>query len=170
MITDGDRAQVQLLWDKRFVPKCPGCDQPIRINRKTRQSAMDMTLASADFVGILYEAVQGYCRSCGRYHTARPLEIIEGHAATIFRSDLPEYMSAKNRFHSSGVRNAARNPSRMERMHSVSDEMRGSAMMSCRISTWSSVIALSREHEGSPRRERSSELNNPLESHVSQAS
>ena len=83
MIADGERAQVELLWDDRFAVKCPCCGESMRINRKTRQSAMDMPLASAGFVGILYEAVQGYCRSCGRYHTCRPLEIVEGHQATL---------------------------------------------------------------------------------------
>jgi transposase len=42
-----------------------------------------MPLASAGFVGIIYDAVQGYCRPCGRYHTERPLEIVEGHKATL---------------------------------------------------------------------------------------
>jgi len=83
MTTDGERAQVELLWDDRFAVKCPCCGESMGINRKTRQSAMDMPLASAGYVGILYEAVQGYCRPCGRYHTERPLEIVEGHKATL---------------------------------------------------------------------------------------
>lgn len=44
---------------------------------------MDMPLASAGFVGIVYEAVQGHCRPCGRYQTRRPLDIVEGHQATL---------------------------------------------------------------------------------------
>lgn len=83
IITDGEQAQVELLWDDRFAVKCRGCGKSMRVNRKTRQSAVDMPLASACFVGILYEAVQGYCHPCGRYQTERPLEIVEGHKATL---------------------------------------------------------------------------------------
>lgn len=81
--TDGERAQVDLLWDKRFKPKCSTCQQSMRINRKVRQSAMNLPLASAGFVGVLYETVQGYCRHCGRYETIRPLGIVEQHKATL---------------------------------------------------------------------------------------
>ena len=82
--TDGERAQVELLWDDRFKPKCSRCGHPMRINRKVRQSATDLPLASAGYVGLLYEAVQGYCRRCAVYETIRPLEIVRtasGHAA-----------------------------------------------------------------------------------------
>lgn len=81
--TDGERAQVDLLWDDRFKPKCSTCQRPMRINRKVRQSAMDLPLASAGFVGVLYEAVQGYCRHCAHYETRRPLGIVEQHKATL---------------------------------------------------------------------------------------
>src|SRR5215216_7278273 len=83
MNTDGERAQVTLLWDQRFRPRCGPGGQPMRINRKTRQSALDLPLGPASFVGVLYEAVQGYCRSCGRYETVRPLGIVEQHLATL---------------------------------------------------------------------------------------
>ena len=81
--TDGERAQVTLLWDQRFLPRCGQCEKPMRINRKTRQSALDLPLGPASFVGVLYEAVQGYCRDCGRYETVRPLGIVEQHLATL---------------------------------------------------------------------------------------
>lgn len=55
----------------------------MRINRKTRQSALDLPLGPASFVGVLYEAVQGYCRPCARYETVRPLGIVEQHMATL---------------------------------------------------------------------------------------
>jgi transposase len=55
----------------------------MRINRKTRQSALDLALGPAKFVGLLYEAVQGYCRACARYETVRPLGIVEHHQATL---------------------------------------------------------------------------------------
>jgi len=73
--TDGERAQVELLWDERCKPRCGQCGQPMRINRKTRQGATDLPLATAGFMGVVYEAVQGYCRHCARYETVRPLEI-----------------------------------------------------------------------------------------------
>ena len=81
--TDGERAQVELLWDERCKPRCGQCGQPMRINRKTRQGATDLPLATAGFVGVVYEAVQGYCRHCARYETVRPLEIVEQHQATL---------------------------------------------------------------------------------------
>jgi transposase len=55
----------------------------MRINRKARQSALDLPLGPASWVGVLYEAVQGYCRHCGRYETVRPLGIVEQHTATL---------------------------------------------------------------------------------------
>ena len=81
--TDGERAQVELRWDERFKPKCGECGQAMRINGKTRQGAMDLPLASASFVLVVYDAVQGYCRFCARYETVRPLEIVEQHQATL---------------------------------------------------------------------------------------
>jgi transposase len=80
--TDGERAQVELLWDERCKPKCGQCGAPMRINRKTRQGATDLPLASAGFVLVVYEAVQGYCRRCARYETVRPLDIVEQHQGT----------------------------------------------------------------------------------------
>ena len=81
--TDGERAQVTLLWDERRLPRCGQCGEPMRINRKTRQGAMDLPLGPASFVLVVYEAVQGYCRHCGRYQTVRPLQIVEQHTATL---------------------------------------------------------------------------------------
>ena len=83
MNTDGERAQVTLLWDERCLPRCGRCQKPMRINRKTRQSALDLPLGPASFVGVLYEAVQGFCRHCGCYETVRPLGIVEQHMATL---------------------------------------------------------------------------------------
>src|SRR5215210_1415611 len=83
MIADGERAQVCLRWDQRFRPRCGQCRQPMKINRKTPQSALDLPLGPASFVGLVYEAVQGFCRPCGRYETVRPLGIVEQHMATL---------------------------------------------------------------------------------------
>jgi transposase len=55
----------------------------MRINRKTRQSSMDLPLGPASFVEVVYEAVQGYCRHCRRYQTVRSLQIVEQHTATL---------------------------------------------------------------------------------------
>jgi len=83
MNTDGERAQVTLLWDGRWRPRCAACQKPMRINRKTRQGAMDLPLGPASFVLVVYEAVQGYCRHCAHYQTVRPLQIVEQHMATL---------------------------------------------------------------------------------------
>lgn len=81
--TDGEAAQVTMLWDERYRPECSECGGKMRINRKTRQSALDLALGPAKFVGVLYEAVQGYCQACARYETVRPLGIVEHHQATL---------------------------------------------------------------------------------------
>jgi transposase len=81
--TDGERAQVDLRWDERRKPQCGQCGERMRINRKTRQGALDLPLASAGFVLVVYEAVQGYCRPCARYQTVRPLAMVEQHQATL---------------------------------------------------------------------------------------
>ena len=83
MNSDGERAQVTLLWDERRLPRCAECQKPMRINRKTRQGAMDLALGPASFVLVAYEAVQGYCRHCAHYQTMRPLQIVEQHMATL---------------------------------------------------------------------------------------
>jgi hypothetical protein len=62
MNTDGERAEVTYLRDQRSRPCCGPCVQPMRINRETRQSAMDLPLGPASFVRVLHEAVQGYPR------------------------------------------------------------------------------------------------------------
>jgi hypothetical protein len=81
--TDPERAQVTLRWDERRLPRCGECGQRMRINRKTRQGAMDLPLGPASFVLVVYEAVQGYGRHCRRYETVRPLQIVEQHTATL---------------------------------------------------------------------------------------
>src|SRR5258708_21036823 len=81
--TDGERVQVTLEWDKRCLPRCSGCQKPMRINRISPQFVMDMPLGPASCVLVKYDAVQGYCRGCGRYQTVRALEVIEQHSATL---------------------------------------------------------------------------------------
>ena len=82
MNTDGERAQVNLVWDERCRPRCPDCAGTMRINRKTEQVALDLPLACAGAVAVVYEAVQGFCTHCRRYQTVRPLDIVENHQAT----------------------------------------------------------------------------------------
>ena len=83
MNTDGEMAQVELVRDQRCSVGCPKCGTPLRINRVARQSAMDVPLASAGTVVIVYEALQGRCDPCGRHHTVRPLGVVENHRATL---------------------------------------------------------------------------------------
>ena len=66
MITDCERDQVTLLWDERCLPRSAERGKAMRINRKTRRSALDLPLGPASFVGVLYEAVQGFCLHCAR--------------------------------------------------------------------------------------------------------
>jgi transposase len=82
MNTDGALAQVNVVWDERCRPRCRDCGQAMRINRKTAQAAMDLPLACASVVVVLYEAVQGFCTRCSHYQTVRPLDIVEQHRAT----------------------------------------------------------------------------------------
>jgi transposase len=83
MKADSERAQVTMRWDRRFRPRCGQCGNTARINRVSVQSALDLPLGPATFVGLVYEAVQGHCAACGRYETVRPLGIVEQHKATL---------------------------------------------------------------------------------------
>jgi transposase len=80
--TDGEMAQVNLVWDERYRPRCGDCGKTMRINRKTKQMAFDLPLASASVVAVVYEAVQGFCMNCAHYQTGRPLGVVENHQAT----------------------------------------------------------------------------------------
>ena len=51
MNTDGERAQVTLFWDERCLPRCAECGKAMRINRKTRQSALDLPLGAGELCG-----------------------------------------------------------------------------------------------------------------------
>lgn len=66
MNTDGEGAQVNLVWDERCRPRCPDCAGTMRINRKTKQVAFDLPWACAGVVAVVYEAVQGFCTDCHR--------------------------------------------------------------------------------------------------------
>ena len=81
--TDGERAQVTLEWDKRCLPRCSGCKKAMRINRKNVQCVTDMPLGPVSCVLVKYEAVQGYCKDCGRHETVRALQVVEQHGATL---------------------------------------------------------------------------------------
>jgi len=83
IVTDGQRAQVNLVWDGRCSPRCQECGEAMRINRVTQQAAMDMPLGCASVVMVVYDAVQGYCKRCSGYQTVRPLQIVEHHRATL---------------------------------------------------------------------------------------
>jgi len=76
-------AQVNLVWDRRKLPRCGKCGRKMPINRKQWQVAMDLPLATASVVAVRYEAVQGFCPACRCYETVRPLEILEHHTATL---------------------------------------------------------------------------------------
>lgn len=81
--TDTVRAQVTLEWDKRCLPQCGGCKRSMRINRINAQFVSDMPLGPASCVLVKYDAVQGYCKDCGRYETVRALEVVEQRSATL---------------------------------------------------------------------------------------
>jgi transposase len=83
LTTDGDRVQVTLEWDKRCLPRCSGCKKAMRINRKHVQFVTDMPLGPASCVLVKYDAVQGYCKDCGRYETVRALDVVEQRSATL---------------------------------------------------------------------------------------
>lgn len=83
MHTDGAQAQVTLSWDQRRLPRCGQCGESMRINRQTRQAALDLPLGPASVVLVVYDAVQGYCRKCRGYQTVRPLGIVAQHSATL---------------------------------------------------------------------------------------
>jgi transposase len=95
IVTDGERAQVNLVRDERCSAKCGECGKSMRINRITKQAAMDLPLGCASVVMVVYDAVQGYCKGCRLYHTVRPLQIVENHRATL---RLMRYVSLLSRW------------------------------------------------------------------------
>ena len=66
MNTDGEGAQVTLLWDERCLPRAGQCGQAMRINRKTRQRALDLPrpLHPSDGVARI-AAVEAHPRDAG---------------------------------------------------------------------------------------------------------
>lgn len=64
--------QVNLRRDKRLGLKCPACGGAMHCNRVILQTARDLPLGTALNVLLVYEAVQGRCRSCGGFSTIRP--------------------------------------------------------------------------------------------------
>ena len=71
------------MWDNRCRPVCSACHRKMAIRKKTRQRALDMPICATQATYVDYDAVQGYCRSCNRYETTRPLEIPENGKATM---------------------------------------------------------------------------------------
>lgn len=94
--TDGDMTQVDLRVDGRCKFSCPQCGKKMSVNRRATQMVWDYPLGLATLVLIVYEAVQGRCRRCGKYHTFRPAGFDETARATMrfmmFVSQLCRFM------------------------------------------------------------------------------
>lgn len=73
---------VRLRRHRKYKLTCPICNQRARENRVVRQAAKDLPLGTVNLVEIIYEAVQGYCRSCKTYFTALPPGIDNNAKAT----------------------------------------------------------------------------------------
>lgn len=89
--------QIDLAWDKRFALRCPDCGQTMGENRSEWQMVRDLPWASANVAFLRFEAIQGRCTHCDRYHTIRPCGIDERRRATqrllLFASQLCRQMT-----------------------------------------------------------------------------
>jgi transposase len=77
-----EMVQIDLAWDRRFALRCPDCGQAMGENRSEWQMVRDLPWGSASVVLLRFEAFQGRCAQCGRYHTIRPAGIDERRRAT----------------------------------------------------------------------------------------
>ena len=68
-------AQIELDFDKRKGPRCQHCGYKLNRNKTSSGCAMDMPIADAPIVYILYPRVQDRCGGCGYFVTTRPAEI-----------------------------------------------------------------------------------------------
>jgi len=94
-----DLVEIKMRRDKRYNLICPRCGEKMTKNRSSYQSARDIPWSSAKSVMLVYEAVQGRCRVCGKYSTLHP-EGVNGHAKAtwrmmIFTAQLCRFMPLK---------------------------------------------------------------------------
>ena len=68
----GNLVQVNLRRDGRCRLACPVCGATMGRNRSKIQTARDMPWGPARSVLIIYEAIQGYCSTCGGFTTIHP--------------------------------------------------------------------------------------------------
>lgn len=68
-------AQIKLAFDKRCGPRCPHCHSKLPKNKSGSGCAMDMPIADATVIYIIYPRVQARCPCCQHFVTTRPKEI-----------------------------------------------------------------------------------------------
>lgn len=75
---NAEALQVEVRRDRRCRLWCPDCHGRMERIRSQWQWAYDLPVGAIQLVMLHYEAVQGWCRHCGRYHTIHP-EGVESH-------------------------------------------------------------------------------------------
>lgn len=68
-------AQINLEFDKRCGPRCPGCDSKLPRNKAGRRAVMDSPMPHGVIVALTFPTVQGLCRKCDRFVTTCPEEV-----------------------------------------------------------------------------------------------
>jgi transposase len=68
-------AQINLEFDKRCGPRCPGCDAKLPRNKVGRRAVMDAPMPHGAITMLTFPTVQGLCRKCDRFVTTCPQEV-----------------------------------------------------------------------------------------------
>jgi transposase len=69
--------------DKRLNLECPGCGKAMSLNRFTQHEVKDLAMGTAVRLVLCYQAPQGRCRGCPRYHTFHPPGVEAGSMTTL---------------------------------------------------------------------------------------
>lgn len=68
-------AQINLEFDKRSGPRCPGCRGRLPRNKVSRRAVMDCPMPHGKIVYLTFPTAQGACGKCDRYVTSCPEEV-----------------------------------------------------------------------------------------------
>jgi len=68
-------AQINLEFDRRCGPRCPGCCSKLPRNKAGRRAVMDAPMPHGAIVMLTFPTVQGLCRKCDRFVTTCPEEV-----------------------------------------------------------------------------------------------
>lgn len=68
----GNTLRWEMHRDERLKLACPCCGKGMSLNRMTKHEVKDLAMGTAIRLVLIYDAPQGRCRACSRYHTFHP--------------------------------------------------------------------------------------------------